>query len=288
LCEEFGQAIRSVRALGQRAAGAETRPPTRRSSAGASVALLLISRLAPLRPSPPRTLTCATPQAPLSPAFTRLSTSPPPPCSKPVSPRPRSSRSCSMVRPCLPAVEPAVWPRRRRLTIVRHLFCFSRQGARPGCQLRVQRRRHRVSSLPALPTLVPVRPELTIRHAPSALPTIPAMKTRPLPGLPRRPTQSLQAMDNSHVALVSVLLKASGFENYRCDRSMPLGINVRPPVPSCLARLELGPFCPARERGRDASLMPPTCPRRLLAARLVDQDSQVRKRLGHCHAQGCR
>lgn len=35
-------------------------------------------------------------------------------------------------------------------------------------------------------------------------------------------------MDNSHVALVSVLLKASGFENYRCDRSMPLGINVRP------------------------------------------------------------
>lgn len=33
-------------------------------------------------------------------------------------------------------------------------------------------------------------------------------------------------MDNSHVALVSVLIQASGFKRYRCDRPMPLGVNL--------------------------------------------------------------
>jgi proliferating cell nuclear antigen len=33
-------------------------------------------------------------------------------------------------------------------------------------------------------------------------------------------------MDNSHVALVSVKLKATGFKKYRCDRPMPLGVNL--------------------------------------------------------------
>ncbi|CAG8578480.1 8637_t:CDS:2 [Paraglomus brasilianum] len=37
---------------------------------------------------------------------------------------------------------------------------------------------------------------------------------------------SLQAMDNSHVALVSVLLKADGFDPYTCDRNIPLGVNL--------------------------------------------------------------
>ncbi|KAF8884637.1 proliferating cell nuclear antigen, N-terminal domain-containing protein [Infundibulicybe gibba] len=37
---------------------------------------------------------------------------------------------------------------------------------------------------------------------------------------------NLQAMDNSHVALVAVLLEASGFKRYRCDRPMPLGVNL--------------------------------------------------------------
>ncbi|KIY69280.1 proliferating cell nuclear antigen [Cylindrobasidium torrendii FP15055 ss-10] len=37
---------------------------------------------------------------------------------------------------------------------------------------------------------------------------------------------NLQAMDNSHVALVSVLLEAPGFSEYRCDRPMPLGVNL--------------------------------------------------------------
>ena len=33
-------------------------------------------------------------------------------------------------------------------------------------------------------------------------------------------------MDNSHVALVSVKLEATGFKRYRCDRPMPLGVNL--------------------------------------------------------------
>ena len=36
----------------------------------------------------------------------------------------------------------------------------------------------------------------------------------------------LQAMDNSHVALVSMLLKAEVFQPYRCDRNVALGINL--------------------------------------------------------------
>lgn len=37
---------------------------------------------------------------------------------------------------------------------------------------------------------------------------------------------NLQAMDNSHVALVSVKLESTGFRKYRCDRPMPLGVNL--------------------------------------------------------------
>lgn len=33
-------------------------------------------------------------------------------------------------------------------------------------------------------------------------------------------------MDNSHVALVSMLLRAEGFSPYRCDRNIALGINL--------------------------------------------------------------
>jgi hypothetical protein len=35
-------------------------------------------------------------------------------------------------------------------------------------------------------------------------------------------------MDNSHVALVTVQLEANEFDSYRCDRNMPLGVNVGP------------------------------------------------------------
>ncbi|KAJ7594104.1 proliferating cell nuclear antigen, N-terminal domain-containing protein [Mycena floridula] len=36
----------------------------------------------------------------------------------------------------------------------------------------------------------------------------------------------LQAMDNSHVALVAVELNADSFKKYRCDREMSLGVNL--------------------------------------------------------------
>ena len=34
-------------------------------------------------------------------------------------------------------------------------------------------------------------------------------------------------MDNSHVALVSMMLKAESFSPYRCDRNLALGINLQ-------------------------------------------------------------
>lgn len=37
---------------------------------------------------------------------------------------------------------------------------------------------------------------------------------------------ALQAMDNSHVALVSMILKAETFSPYRCDRNVALGVNL--------------------------------------------------------------
>ncbi|KIW00968.1 proliferating cell nuclear antigen (pcna) [Verruconis gallopava] len=37
---------------------------------------------------------------------------------------------------------------------------------------------------------------------------------------------ALQAMDNSHVALVSMMLRSEQFEPYRCDRNVALGINL--------------------------------------------------------------
>lgn len=36
----------------------------------------------------------------------------------------------------------------------------------------------------------------------------------------------LQAMDNSHVSLVSVNLRADGFDKYRCDKALSMGMNL--------------------------------------------------------------
>ncbi|KAJ0180094.1 hypothetical protein K1T71_004685 [Dendrolimus kikuchii] len=38
--------------------------------------------------------------------------------------------------------------------------------------------------------------------------------------------QNLQAMDNSHVSLVSLTLRADGFDKYRCDRNISMGMNL--------------------------------------------------------------
>ena len=37
---------------------------------------------------------------------------------------------------------------------------------------------------------------------------------------------SLQAMDSSHVSLVALMLRSDGFEHYRCDRNLSLGMNL--------------------------------------------------------------
>ena len=37
---------------------------------------------------------------------------------------------------------------------------------------------------------------------------------------------SLQAMDSSHVSLVSLMLRSDGFDTFRCDRNMSMGINL--------------------------------------------------------------
>ena len=37
----------------------------------------------------------------------------------------------------------------------------------------------------------------------------------------------LQAMDLSHVSLVSVMLHADSFDQYRCDRNISLGFNMK-------------------------------------------------------------
>jgi len=37
---------------------------------------------------------------------------------------------------------------------------------------------------------------------------------------------SLQAMDSSHVSLVSLMLRADGFDTFRCDRNLSMGINL--------------------------------------------------------------
>eukprot|EP00033_Pygsuia_biforma_P000473 GCRY01000559.1.p1 GENE.GCRY01000559.1~~GCRY01000559.1.p1 ORF type:complete len:261 (+),score=85.51 GCRY01000559.1:127-909(+) len=38
---------------------------------------------------------------------------------------------------------------------------------------------------------------------------------------------ALQSMDSSHVSLVAVLLRADGFEHFRCDRAVTLGHNMK-------------------------------------------------------------
>lgn len=38
---------------------------------------------------------------------------------------------------------------------------------------------------------------------------------------------SLQALDSTHVALISLLLGSDGFSEYRSDRSLTLGVNIK-------------------------------------------------------------
>jgi len=38
---------------------------------------------------------------------------------------------------------------------------------------------------------------------------------------------TIQCMDSSHVSLVAVALQSGGFQHYRCDRPLSLGINTQ-------------------------------------------------------------
>lgn len=37
---------------------------------------------------------------------------------------------------------------------------------------------------------------------------------------------SLQSMDSSHVSLVQLTLRHDGFDSYRCDRNLAMGVNL--------------------------------------------------------------
>ena len=37
---------------------------------------------------------------------------------------------------------------------------------------------------------------------------------------------AMQAMDSSHVSLIAMMLREEGFDHYRCDRNISLGINL--------------------------------------------------------------
>ena len=44
---------------------------------------------------------------------------------------------------------------------------------------------------------------------------------------------ALQAMDSSHVSLVALMLRSTGFDHYRCDRDVTMGMNLLNMVRFC-------------------------------------------------------
>jgi len=66
----------------------------------------------------------------------------------------------------------------------------------------------------------------------------------------------LQAMDNSHVALVALNLQSDGFEKYRCDRNITMGMNLASfwKILKCAANDDLVTM-KADERGDTVSLI---------------------------------
>ena len=69
---------------------------------------------------------------------------------------------------------------------------------------------------------------------------------------------SLQAMDSSHVSLCALVLRSDGFDHYRCDRTISLGLNL-----GNMVRVAW-----TSSAGRVTCLLPPpACPARLLVTR---------------------
>lgn len=52
---------------------------------------------------------------------------------------------------------------------------------------------------------------------------------------------SLQSMDSSHVSLVQLTLRSDGFDSYRCDRNLAMGVNLsrsdRTPINTCTRKV---------------------------------------------------
>ena len=65
----------------------------------------------------------------------------------------------------------------------------------------------------------------------------------------------LPSQDSSHVSLVALLLRAEGFDHFRCDRNISLGINLSSMGKVRLAALcsPLRPSVPASSRREPAS-----------------------------------
>jgi len=122
---------------------------------------------------------------------------------------------------------------------------------------------------------------------------------------------SLQAMDSSHVSLVALLLRSDGFDHYRCDRTLSMGMNLANMVRGARAAGVRHPWqlwhSAARAgsppgwrspRGRARSGGAAICAhlpaRRPLRARprpagaLTEQDAEVRGKRRHHHHEGGR
>lgn len=50
---------------------------------------------------------------------------------------------------------------------------------------------------------------------------------------------SLQSMDSSHVSLVQLTLRHDGFDSYRCDRNLAMGVNLSRWVYRCTSLLNV-------------------------------------------------
>jgi proliferating cell nuclear antigen len=67
------------------------------------------------------------------------------------------------------------------------------------------------------------------RATPRKVPSAVRQSGRPEPGMRGRKLRlcaGAQAMDASHVSLCSLVLRNDGFENFRCDRNISLGLNL--------------------------------------------------------------
>ena len=84
---------------------------------------------------------------------------------------------------------------------------------------------------------------------------------------------SLQAMDSSHVSLVALLLRADGFEHYRCDRALSMGMNLANMVRAAARR---GAARAARQTGPALTSRPLAHAGRAAGRRCVPRDAAGR------------